>query len=74
MRAEEQREARRRQTARYEALGHMERQRRRQQAPLPEPKTINRLEMGLGRGGVENKGKQEGAGEQRSGQPSGGPQ
>ena len=50
MRAEEEREARRQQTARYEALAHMERQRRRRQAPKPEPDTIYHQEMGSGRG------------------------
>ena len=74
MRAEEEREARRQQTARYEALAHMERQRRRRQAPEPGPDTIYRQEMGSGRGRLERQGEQEGSGGVHSGQPSGGPQ
>ena len=63
MRAGEEREARRWHTARYKALAHLERQRRHWQAPSPEPKTIYQLEMEVGRGGAENKGKKEGPGE-----------
>ena len=40
VRAEEEREARCQQKARYKALAHLENQRRRQQAPLPEPKSF----------------------------------
>ena len=56
LRADEKTEARRQETARYKALAHLEDQRRRRQAPSPEPKTVYRLEVG--RGGAENIGKQ----------------
>ena len=59
---EEEREARRQQTARYEALAHIERQRCRRQAPRPEPDTIYRQEMGSGRGRPECQGEQGGTG------------
>ena len=72
MRAEEEREARRQQAARYEALAHLERQRRRHEPPEPGPDTICRLEMGSGRGRSERQGGQEGSGGVHSGQPSGG--
>ena len=65
---------RRQQTARYEALVHMERQRRRRQAPGPGLDTIYRLDMGSGRGRSERQGGQEGSGGVHSGQPSDGPQ
>ena len=74
VRAEQGREARRRQTARYEALAHMQRQRRRHQAPEPGPDTIYRLETGSGRGTSEGQGGQEESGGEHSGQPSGGAQ
>ena len=72
VRAKEEREARRQQAARYEALAHMERERRRHQPPEPGPDTIYRLEMGSGRAGSERQGGQEGSGGEHSGQPSGG--
>ena len=50
VRAEEEREAHRQQTARYEALARMEHERRHHQPPNPGPETIYRLEMGSGRG------------------------
>ena len=56
MRAEEEREQRHRQAARYEALAHMERQRGRHQTPEPAPHTIYRREMGSGRGRSEHQG------------------
>ena len=74
VRAEEEREARRQQAARYEALAHMERQRHRREAPEPGPDTIYRQEMGSGKGRSERQGGQEGSGGGHSGQPSGGPQ
>ena len=74
MRAEEEREARRQQTARYETLAHMERQCCRCNAPKPEPDTIYLLQMGSGRGWSERQGEQEGTGGGHSSQPSGGPQ
>ena len=74
VRAEEEREARRRQTGRYKALANLEPQRRRRQAPSTEPKTTYQLKMEVGRGGAEKKGKKEGAGGRRGGQPSGEPQ
>ena len=64
----------REETARYEALAHIERQRRRHQPPEPGPDTIYRLEMGPGRGRSERQGGQEGSGGVHIGQPSGGPQ
>ena len=69
----EERGAHHQQTARYEALARMEHQRRRCQASAPEPKTIYRLEMEIGRGGTKSKGKQEETGEGHGGQPIGGP-
>ena len=72
VRVEEEREARHQQAARYEALAHMERQRRRHQPPEPGPDTIYLLEMGSGRAGSGRQGGQEGSGEVHSGQPSGG--
>ena len=50
VRAEERREARRQQTARYEVLKRMEHQRCGRQAEKPGPETMYRLEMGSGRG------------------------
>ena len=58
--------------ARYEALVHLEHQSRCGQAPPPEPKTIYQLEMEVGRGAGESKGKTKGAGGRRGSQPSGG--
>ena len=63
---------RRQQSARYEALAHVERQRRRHQPPEPGPDTIYRLEMEPGSTGSGRKGGLEGLGGERSGQPSGG--
>ena len=74
VRAEEEREARRQQTARYEALAHMEHQRRRRQAPRFEANTIYRLGTQPGRGRSEHQGEQEGTGGGHSSQPSGGSQ
>ena len=70
VRAEEEGEACRQQAARYEALAHMERQRRCHQPPEPGPETIYRLEMGSGRGRSERQGGQEGSRGVHSGQPS----
>ena len=72
VRAEEEREVRRQQAARYEALAHMERQRRLRQPPEQGPDTIYRLEMLPGRTGSGRQGGLEGSGGERSGQPSGG--
>ena len=72
VRAEEEREARRLQAARYEALAHIERQRRCHQPPESGPDTIYRLEMGSVRAASGRQGGQEGSGEVHSGQPSGG--
>ena len=72
VRAEEEREERRQQAAQYEALAHMERQRRRHQPPEPEPDTIYRLEMGSGRAGSGRQGGQEGLGGEHGGQFSDG--
>ena len=52
VRAEEEREARRQQAARYEALAHVEHQRRRRQPPEQGPDTIYQLEMEPGRTGM----------------------
>ena len=52
VRAEEEREARRQQAARYEALAHVEHQRRRRQPPGQGPDTIYQLEMEPGRTGI----------------------
>ena len=52
VRAEEEREARRQQAARYEALAHVEHQRRRRQPPEQGPDTIYQLEMEPGRTGI----------------------
>ena len=49
VRAEDEREARRQQAARYEALAYVERQRSCHQPPEPGPDTIYRLEMESGR-------------------------
>ena len=51
VRAEEEREARRQQAARYEALAHVEHQRRRRQPPGQGPDTIYQLEIEPGRTG-----------------------
>ena len=74
VRAEEEREVRRQQAARYEALAHVERQRRRHQPPERGPDTIYRLEMEPGRTGSGRQGGLEGSRGERSGQPSGGMQ
>ena len=63
---------RRQQAARYEALAHVECQRRRRQPPEQGPDTIYRWEMEPGRTGSGRQGGQEGLGGERSGQPSGG--
>ena len=52
VRAEEEREVRRQQAARYEALAHVEHQRRRRQQPEQGRDTIYRLEMEPGRTGM----------------------
>ena len=52
VRAEEEREARRQQAARYEALAHVEDQRRRRQPPGQGPDTIYQLEMEPGKTGI----------------------
>ena len=52
VRAEEEREVRRQQAARYEALAHVEHQRRRRQPPEQGPDTIYQLEMEPGRTGL----------------------
>ena len=52
VRAEEEREVRRQQAARYEALAHVEHQRRHRQPPEQGPDTIYRLEMEPGRTGM----------------------
>ena len=72
VRAEEEREARREQAARYEALAHVERQRRRHQPPEPGPDTIYRLEMESRRTRLGRRGGLERLGGEHSGQPSGG--
>ena len=63
---------RRRQAARYEALAHVEHQRRRRQPPERGPDTMYRLEIEPGRTGSVRQGGLEGSGVERSGQPSGG--
>ena len=68
VRAEEEREERRQQVARYKALAHMERQLRRHQPPEPGPDTIYRLEMEPGRTGLGRQGGLEGLGGEHSGQ------
>ena len=52
VRAEEEREARRQQAARYEALAHVEHQRCRRQSPGQGPDTIYQLEMEPGGTGI----------------------
>ena len=52
VRAEEEREVRRQQAARYEALAHVEHQRRRSQPPEQGPDTIHQLEKESGRTGM----------------------
>ena len=71
-RAEEEREVRRQQAARYKALAHVEHQRSRRQPPEQGPVTIYRLGMEPGRTGSGRQGGQEWSGGERSGQPSGG--
>ena len=68
VRAEEEREARRQQAARYEALAHVEHQRRRCQPPEQGPDTIYQLEMEPGRTGMrEGQAEQSSAAVQGSG-------
>ena len=74
MQAEEERKARRLQAAQYEALAHVERQRRCDQPPEPGPDTIYRLEMKSERTASGSYGGLEGSGAEHSGQPSGGMQ
>ena len=62
VRAEEERVLRHQQTGRYKALARMEHQRCRRQALTPGPKTIYRLEMGIGGGRSEHQEEQEGTG------------
>ena len=69
VRAEEEREERRLQAARYDALAHVERQRRRHQPPEPGPHTIYRLETESGRTGSGRQGQLEGSGGKHTGQP-----
>ena len=71
VRAEEERQVRRQQAARYEALAHPERQRRRRQPPEQGPDTIYWLEMEPGRTGSGRQGGLEGSRAERGGQPSG---
>ena len=71
LRAEEERESRRQQAARYEALAHAERQRQRHQPPETGLDTIYRLEMESGRTGSGRQGGLKGSGGEHSGQPSG---
>ena len=71
VRLEEEREVRRQQAARYEALAHVERQRRCRQPPEQGPDTIHQLEMEPGRTGSRRQGGLEGSGGERGGQPSG---
>ena len=52
VRAEEEREVHRQQAARYQALAHVEHQRRRRQPPGQGPDTIYHLEMEPGRTGM----------------------
>ena len=68
--AEEDREVRRQQAARYEALAHVERQRRRHQPPEQGPDTIYWLEVEPGKTGSGRQGGLGGSGGERSGQPS----
>ena len=68
--AEEEREARRQQAARYEAPAHMVRRRRRHQPPGLGTDTVYPLESGSGRGGSGRQVGQEGSGGVHSGQPS----
>ena len=66
--AEEESEARRQQAARYEALAHVEHQRRRRQPPGQGPDTIYQLEMEPGRTGIRGgKAEQSSTGMQSSG-------
>ena len=69
VRAEKEREARRKQTARYKSLARMEHQRCRRQAPKPEPESIYRLEMGSGKGRSERQGKKRGQEEGTAAKP-----
>ena len=71
VRPEEEREASRQQAARYEALAHVERQRRRHQPLELGPDTICWLGMVSGRTGSGRQGGLEGSGGEHSGQPSG---
>ena len=72
VRAEKEREVRSQQAPRYEALAHVERQRRRHQPPEPGPDTTYRLEMESGRTRSGRQGGLERSGGEHSGQPSGG--
>ena len=63
---------RRQQPGRYDALAHVERQRRRCQPPEQGPDTIYLLEMEPGSTGSGRQGGLEGSGGERGGQPSGG--
>ena len=68
VRAEGEREARRQQAARYEALAHVEPQRRRRQPPGQGPDTIHQLGMEPGRTGMRGgQAEQSSAGVQGSG-------
>ena len=72
VRAEEERDARRQQAARYEAPAHLERRRRRHQPPEPGPDTIYRLQMESGSTRSGRQGELERSGGEHSGQPNGG--
>ena len=67
--AEEEREVRRQQAARYEATAHVERQSRRHQPSEQGPDTIYRLEMEPGRTGSGRQGGPEGSGGSAAGSP-----
>ena len=70
--AEEEREVRRQQAVRYEALAHVERQRRRRPPPEQGPDTTYRLEMEPGRKGSGRQVGLKGLGGEGGEQPSGG--
>ena len=74
LRADQEREGPRQQTAQYEVLTHLQHQRSRRQAPSRRLKTILQLEMEVEREGAESKGKNDRARGRRGGQISRGPQ
>ena len=69
---QQSREGRSQRAARYEALAHVERQRRRHQPPEPRPDTSYRLQMESRRMRWGRQGGLERSGGEHSGQPSGG--